>query len=170
MTEVGGVIGGIIVLLILSLGVTYLVKDLARRFNNSNRYSVCIKDGIKDCGLPLIKFKINGKNEWFLLDSGCNSNCLRKSYYDKMEEKAESVGNKTVHDANGSNSASTVKLNLARGKSTFQSQFFDVVDLATFNEPLYGKYNIVGVVGSPFFNENKWILDFEELVVWIKKS
>jgi hypothetical protein len=29
--------------------------------------------------------------------------------------------------------------------------------------------DIVGILGSPFFKKAKWVLDFEELVIWVKK-
>lgn len=164
-----GEIGVGIVLLILGFGLAFLINDFKKRYAIANKYMVCIKTGFEKCGLPLIRLKISGKNEWFLLDSGANDNYLRKSYYDRMTNKPEIIGVGSMHNSDSKISSEKIQVNLAYGKNTFPSTIFNVTSLATFDEPMRG-YNIVGIVGSPFFNENRWVIDFEQLVVWIKNK
>ena len=82
-----GEIGVGIVLLILAFGLAFLIIDIKKRIDNQDKYKVCFKKGFKKCGLPLIKLKINGKLEWFLLDTGANDNYLKESYFNTIENK-----------------------------------------------------------------------------------
>lgn len=165
----GGYIGVGIVLLILGFGLSFLITDIRKRINSSNKYKVCFKKGFKKCGLPLIKLKINGKLEWFLLDTGANANYLKKSYFDTIEQKPEMIGINKMSDSNNELQTSDYKFGLSYNKANLGEEKFSVTTLMTFNEPFQG-YNIVGVIGSPFFNKNRWSFDFENLVVWINKK
>ena len=165
----GGYIGVGIVLLILGFGLAFLIIDIRNRINNSNRYKVCFKKGFKKCGLPLIKLKINGKLEWFLLDTGANANYLKQSYFDTIELKPKMIGLTKSNDSNNELQTSDYKFSLSYNKADLGEEKFSVTTLNTFNELFHG-YNIVGIIGSPFFERNKWSFDFEELVVWINKK
>ena len=165
----GGYIGVGIVLLILGFGLAFLINDLKKKIDNSNKYKVCFKKGFKKCGLPLIKLKINGKLEWFLLDTGANANYLKQSYFDAIELKPKMIGLTKSNDSNSELKTSDYNFDLSYNKAYFGEEKFSVTTLMTFNEPFQG-YNIVGIIGSPFFNKNRWCFDFENLVVWINKK
>ena len=165
----GGYIGVAIVLLILGAGLVFLINDIIIRVRNSNKYKVCFKDGFKKCGLPLIKLKINGKLEWFLLDTGANANYLKESYFDKIELKPEMIGKTESNDSNNKLQTADYNFDLSYNKARFQSEKFSVTTLNTFNEPFQG-YNIIGIIGSPFFSKHRFAFDFENLIVWINKK
>lgn len=165
----GGYIGVGIVLLILGFAMSFIIEDVRRRLRNSNKYKVCFKKGFKKCGLPLIKLKINGKLEWFLLDTGANANYLKQSYFDTIELKPEMIGLTKSNDSNNELQTSDYKFSLSYNKADLGEEKFSVTTLMTFNEPFQG-YNIVGIIGSPFFERNRWSFDFENLVVWINKK
>lgn len=165
----GGYIGIGIVLLILGFGLAYLFNGVRNRINNSNKYRVCFKKGFKKCGLPLIKLKINGKLEWFLLDTGANANYLKESYFNEIEVKPRMISLTESRDSNNKLKTSDYAFSLSYNKANLGEEKFSVTTLNTFNEPFHG-YNIVGIIGSPFFNKNRFSFDFEELVVWINKK
>jgi len=164
-----GEIGVGIVLLILGVGISLLITDVRNRIKNQYKYKVCFDKGFKKCGLPLIKLKINGKLEWFLLDTGANANYLKESYFDTVELKPDMIGKTESNDSNNKLQTSDYNFDLSYNKAHFQSEKFSVTTLNTFNEPFQG-YDIVGIIGSPFFGRNKWSFDFDELVVWINKK
>lgn len=165
----GGYIGVGIVLLILGFGLSFLITDIRNRISNSNKYRVCFKKGFKKCGLPLIKLKINGKLEWFLLDTGANANYLKESYFNEIEVKPRMISLTESRDSNNKLKTSDYAFSLSYNKANLGEEKFSVTTLNTFNEPFHG-YNIVGIIGSPFFERNKWSFDFENLVVWINKK
>ena len=165
----GGYIGVGIVLLILGFGLAFLIIDIRKRINNSNKYKVCFKKGFKKCGLPLIKLKINGKLEWFLLDTGANSNVLKDSYFNNLELKPEKIKESTYHSAENELSSFEIECDLSYNKTNFKDEQFTVAKLNTFEEPWNG-FNIIGIIGSPFFSRYRFQFDFEDLVVWINKK
>ena len=165
----GGYIGVGIVLLILGFGLAFLVNDIVRRVKTSDKYKVCFKKGFKKCGLPLIKLKINGKLEWFLLDTGANANYLKESYFNGIEVQPKSIGKTTANDSNNELNVNDYEFDLSYNRSLFSSEKFSVTTLNTFNDLFHG-YNIVGIIGSPFFEKNKWAFDFDSLVIWINKK
>ena len=165
----GGYIGVGIVLLIIGFGLAFIFNDVRNRINNSNKYRVCFKKGFKKCGLPLIKLKINGKLEWFLLDTGANANYLKESYFNEIEVKPRMISLTESRDSNNKLKTSDYAFSLSYNKANLGEEKFSVTTLNTFNEPFHG-YNIVGIIGSPFFNKNRFSFDFEELVVWINKK
>lgn len=165
----GGYIGVGIVLLILGFGLAFLFNDIRNRINNSNKYRVCFKKGFKKCGLPLIKLKINGKLEWFLLDTGANSNVLKESYFNSLEEKPEILGEQKHNNTDNEIQSLVIELDLSYNKVKFGLEKFNIIKLGTF-ENTWNGYNIVGIIGSPFFERNKWAFDFENLVVWINRK
>ena len=165
----GGYIGIGIVLLILGFGLAYLFNEIRNRINNSDKYKVCFKKGFKKCGLPLIKLKINGKLEWFLLDTGANANYLKESYFNEIEVKPKMISLTESRDSNNKLKTSDYAFSLSYNKANLGEEKFSVTTLNTFNDPFHG-YNIVGIIGSPFFERNKWSFDFENLVVWINKK
>ena len=50
--------------------------------------------------IATIKLKINGKLEWFLLDTGANANYLKQSYFDAIELKPKMIGLTKSNDSN----------------------------------------------------------------------
>lgn len=165
----GGYIGIGIVLLILGLGLSFLITDVRMRFKNANKYRVCFKEGFKKCGLPLIKLKINGKLEWFLLDTGANANCIKTTYFNNMELKPEIIKEGTYNSSESELKSFDIYFDLSYKNNQFKDEIFSVAPLGTFNEPFYG-YNIIGIIGSPFFNKNRFSFDFDDLIVWINKK
>ena len=165
----GGYIGVGIVLLILGFGLAFLIIDIRNRINNSNKYRVCFKKGFKKCGLPLIKLKINGKLEWFLLDTGANDNYLKESYFNTIENKPIALSESKTNDSNNEMTVNNYLFDLSYNKSVFKDEQFSVTTLNTFNE-LFRGYDIVGIIGSPFFSKYRFQFDFDQLVVWINKK
>ena len=119
--------------------------------------------------MPLIKLKINGKLEWFLLDTGANDNYLKESYFNTIENKPIALSESKTNDSNNEMTVNNYLFDLSYNKSMFKDEQFSVTTLNTFNE-LFRGYDIVGIIGSPFFEKNKWAFDFDQLVVWVNKK
>ena len=167
----GGYIGVGIVLLILGFGLAFLITDIKRRIDNSNKYRVCFKEGYRRSNLPLVGLKINGKYEWFLADSGASCNLIKQSYFDTIKDKPELIEDKDGIDT-GSNKIKSeyCSFDLSYKDLEFKNETFNVAQLNVFdsNRDKY-KMDIVGIVGSPFFKKYQWKIDFDEMVIWINK-
>ena len=166
-----GLIGVIIVLLIAGLGMWFMCDDFIKRFKRIYKYDINFRDNWKTCGLPLIKLKINGKLEFFLIDSGASVNMIKQSYFDAIIDKPVITEDKTeLHTGGNAVHADLCNFSLSYKTAKFPDEIFNMIDLEAFDalKKAYG-YNIVGIVGSPFLGKYKWSIDFDNLVIWIKK-
>ena len=166
-----GLIGIIIVLLILGMGLYFVWDDFSTRFKRLYKYDINFKDNWKTCGLPLVKLKINGKLEYFLVDSGASVNMLKQSYFDSIEDNPIIIEDESLlHTGANTIKANLCTFSLSYKTAKFPNEQFNLIDLETFDviKDAYG-YNIIGIVGSPFMGKYKWSMDFSDLIIWIRK-
>ena len=161
---------GIVVLLAL-IGVGFVFTDMKRRINSQNKYKICFKESYKRTDLPVVSLKINGKYEWFLVDSGASCNLIKQSYFDTIKDKPELVTNKDgIYTGSDQIKSEYCSFDLSYKTTKFKGEIFNIAQLNVFdiNKSKYGM-DIVGIVGSPFFNKYNWTIDFNDLVIWINK-
>ena len=166
-----GYIGVGIVLLTLGFGLSFLITDIRKRINNSNKYRVCFKESYKRTDLPVISLKINGKYEWFLVDSGASCNLIKQSYFDTIKNKPKLIENKNgIYTGSDQIKSEYCNFDLSYKSTKFKDETFNIAQLNVFdiNKAKYGM-DIVGIVGSPFFKKYQWKIDFDEMVIWINK-
>ena len=164
-------IGVGIVILIAILGALYVFTDVFTRIKKQNKYRICFKEAYKRTDLPVISLKINGKYEWFLVDSGASCNLIKQSYFDTIKDKPEVTENKNgIYTGSDQIKSEYCTFDLSYKKTKFNQEVFNIAQLNVFdiNRSKYGM-NIVGIVGSPFFNKYKWVVDFQDMVIWINK-
>lgn len=131
-------------------------------------------DCYEKSGLPIISVKILGKDRYFLLDTGANNNVLCAKTIEKYDEfsKLKIVGTLNYIGATMKESSTNylVESNIKIGKDVFEKQIFQLADLEGTIELLKKETNeeIIGILGVNFFENAKWILDFDEKVVRIK--
>jgi len=154
-----------------AIGVYLIIKDLSNKIKKQNKYSICFKDNFNITKLPIIKATIFGEDVYMLLDSGASDNCISRSFCDKHKDLLKNTGKTstiTGHEVVVDSYETYININISGVLE--QECSFDVINLNTF-EQLNNAYgvNIVGILSGQFFNKNKWSLDFDELVVWVKK-
>lgn len=167
----GGYIGIGIVILMALIGSWFVITDMRRKINSQNKYRVCFKEAYSRTDLPLISLKINGNYEWFLIDSGASINLLKQSYFDTIENKPELIQNDNgVFTGSTQIKSEYCSFDLSYKTTKFKNEIFNIAQLNVFdiNREKYG-LNIVGIVGSPFFNKYNWVVDFDNMVIWINK-
>ena len=156
-------IGVGIVILMALIGIWFVFTDMKRRINSQNKYKICFKESYKRTDLPVVSLKINGKYEWFLVDSGASCNLIKQSYFDTLKNKPELIENKNgIYTGSDQIKSEYCSFDLSYKKSRFNGEIFNIAQLNVFdiNKAKYGM-DIVGIVGSPFFNKYKWAIDFE---------
>lgn len=164
-------IGVIIVVLIAAFGVGYVGMSMFHRINNQNKYKIYFKESFKRTDLPIIGLKINGKYEWFLVDSGASCNLIKQSYFDTIKDKPELIENKEgIYTGSDQIKSEYCNFDLSYKDLEFNNETFNIAQLNVFdvNKTKYGM-DIVGIVGSPFFKKYQWKIDFENMVIWINK-
>ena len=167
----GLIIWGIVVITIIAV----FIYKAGSNINNQYKYNINIdKVGFDKFKLPLIKLNIRGLDKYFLVDTGANSNVLSMDIIDlpEFEDKIHVVGELTQLGGGGvsevvkeiqecvrtEDEAFTIKFSV----SNSYKNLADAIKAETGLE-------VVGLIGSPFLEKAKWIIDLDSLVIWAKK-
>lgn len=160
-----------IILFLVIIGWLFLVKDIAKKNSNFNRHIIPFKDGYDTSNLPLVQLKLNGKYEWFLVDSGATINLIKQSYFDSLENKPETIENKEeIYTGNNSMKSLFCIMNLKYKSTKFNNEIFNIAQLNVFDfkKDEY-KRDIVGIIGSPFFEKYKWTICYDKMQICFNK-
>lgn len=149
----------------------FVLNDIKNRNRNFNKHNVCFKEPFEITNLPLVQLKLFGKYEWFLIDSGASINLIKQSYFDRLSKKPKLIEN-TNPIFTGSNEIKSefCTLDLKYKKTEFCNEIFNVAQLNVFdfNKEIY-KRDIIGIIGSPFFEKYGWDINFNEMKINFKK-
>ena len=130
------------------------------------------KDIFKVLSMPVIEINLYGKSHLFLLDTGCNDIII-------CEKAAKSLKVKVQTDSEDTYSVSGIidkQTDIVRGKIHIKVGNVDaeiecnVVDISPVNTIIskskeLKKLKLSGILGSAFFFDYSWVLDFHRLVV-----
>lgn len=123
--------------------------------------------------LPIIRINVEGTMCNLLLDTGANINILNESVFDKINKNQTiKVVKAEEHITVGSGSmeqTGVAKLNFAHQKLKFVQEF-DILNMSAAVDQIAHRTGITvdGILGSKFFKDNQWSLDFDTMVVWVK--
>ena len=147
-----------------------MIKKCINWVKSKSRDEISIQTSLDLADLPIITFKQGDKKYNFLLDTGssCNiidSNILDTLVYEKVEGEGELVGAEGI-------------IKKAEGciirffyKETFYKYLYlikDLKDAFSYIKQETG-VNLHGIIGTAFFTEYKYVLDFDRLVGYSKK-
>lgn len=167
-------------------GLVYLVsKEIIRSTNEKEKYrsnilkkydSVKIDNTLKKSGYAILTFTINRKKYNFLLDTGSAVNMIDTSALHRIVESGYELlppdESYFISGIDGNTKKTeSYSLGIRYGKNAFRDSFV-VKDLSAIFGTIYDQtgYKIDGLLGMPFFDNNQWIFDFEQNVIWIKSS
>lgn len=169
------IIWAIIVLGVTCVGFYYIYKSISRVLRNDYKYCVKInEDAFKKSGFPLIKMKLKGKFCWFLLDSGANANMIFKGTGDKIFDSKTNFNIIRTDSLGGigeeTHTCIVVEEEISFNKDKFTEEFLVCNTHSAAQQVIVDSANIevLGILGSGFFNRARWMLDLDKLVVWSK--
>ena len=127
--------------------------------------------GLQKIDLPLILIEFQGVNLCMLLDTGANNNYIDKRISNHFKEHIEkSEDESCVYGLEGKKVKNErIKLTF-KFEEEFYTSFFDTLpeNNGFKNIKEDDGVQIHGVLGSMFFVEHKWIIDFAELKIYSK--
>ena len=164
-----GQVGVVIVLLIIVLLLGFMVLDMNRKLKKQYKYEINFLKELKAVRVPLVKLKVGGLSAYFLLDTGSTINIIRTKYLEKVGASVIKDKSSAVLTASGEMAQNeSFQEEVFHNKKSFGFNEFSVSDLSLFDDEDINKgYEIAGLLGSKFFQEHKWTVDFDKMVVWV---
>lgn len=174
----------VIVALIIQLAIIiilgfFMYCNLKKIINNAYKYQsnlitdkgnfLSFKEPLLKIDVPVINIKINDKKYGFLLDSGADNNYLDMNVFNELggTKSFDITGSRKVNTANGAVETVKATIPFKIGNNKFKEEF----DIMPITQNVEGflkgtDIRIDGILGSKFFAEYKWKLDFDKMVVW----
>lgn len=157
------------------VGILLLVALLAiainniERVNKKNNSKISFKESMDLTELPVVTF-YNGDNKLnFLLDTGSNFSHINSSIITLLEHTKTDKKTDLIGMEGNKVSSSICNMSISYKNQKFEEEFI-ISDLN-------GAFNIIkqedgvqihGILGSRFFEKYKYVLDFNELIAYIK--
>lgn len=156
----------LIILLVLLLVIAVnTVEDVMKK----NDSKISFKESMDLTELPIVTFYNGDKKLNFLLDTGSNVSHINSSIihlldHTKTDQKVDTIGmegNKVSNDI--------CKMTVCYRNQRFEEDFI-ISDLNNAFDIIKQEdgVQIHGILGSKFFEKYKYILDFSELIAYIK--
>ncbi len=123
-------------------------------------------NGLQQIGLPLLIVKAQAKNLCFLLDTGSNINVLDKRVAEFFQLSGGTVQQQQFGIDGILRITDVVEMAFALEEREYKADF-SVIDLSS----AFGKVEaesgiqIHGLLGCSFMEQQKWVLDFENLTL-----
>ena len=122
--------------------------------------------GLRQIGLPLLIVKAQAKNLCFLLDTGSNINVLDRRVAEFFQLSGGTAKQRQFGIDGELQTTDVVELDFSLEEQEYKANF-SVMDLSS----AFGKVEeesgiqIHGLLGCSFMEQQKWILDFENLIL-----
>lgn len=151
-----------------------ILVGLAYNFIESNKIK---KESLMDfgtaldlTGVPVVTFKNNGNNYNFILDTGANYSIINSIILEKfVYTKSDNVHSLIGIEGNPQD-VSCVNINLNYRDYNFKEEF----QVANMNDSFKNikettGVTVNGILGNEFLRKHSYILDFHNLIAYIKK-
>ena len=159
-----GIVGVVILVLVIAF-ITNTIDDIRKR-NNSK---ISFKEAMDLVELPVVTFYNGDTKLNFLLDTGSNVSYINSSIipllvHEKTDKEMDTIG---IEGNKVSNQF--CKMSVTYKNQVFEEEF-SIADL----DEAFGVVKqesgvqIHGILGSKFFERYKYVLDFKELIAYIK--
>lgn len=114
-----------------------------------------------EINVPVIKMKFDGKERFFIVDTGANQSVIDNSFY-TLNKDAFDIIRETEVNYHGITGSKTTKAYILSAYIEGKHNIFMTSDISGVVKTIKDKLNITiaGIIGSDFFERNKVIIDF----------
>lgn len=160
-----------LILGILAIALACLVLITTINDKRTKVHSMSFMEGLNLTGFPVVTLMNNGQKLNFVLDSGSVHNLINKSVVDTLTyKKTDFVATISGIENNLREEERAIEMNLVY-KDKVTEGLFVVTDLDSVFNAVKKETGVQlhGLLGSDFFKENKYVIDYKEMVAYSKK-
>lgn len=148
-----------------------MIKKLIQKVFNTQKHNIMsFQNSIDLAELPIVTFYQGKKKINFLLDTGSNNCVIDSTFLKTIEYKMLNVKT-SIYGLEGNSQIS----NLCTIKMSYKNKDYEYVyvvqDMSAAFDSIKKETGVTvnGMLGSKFFNEFKYVLDFDELIAYSKE-
>lgn len=147
-----------------------MIKKLINKVFNIHKDAMSFQSGMDLAELPVVTFYQGKQKINFLLDTGSNNCVIDKSFLPKIEYKMCNAETHLTGLEGNTQKAGICIINMSYKDRDYKSAFV-VQDLSAAFTSIKKETGVTinGMLGSKFFNEFKYVLDFDELIAYSKE-
>lgn len=156
---------GVVILVLVVAFIANTIEDI-RKKNNSK---ISFKEAMDLVELPVVTFYNGNRKLNFLLDTGSNVSYINSSIislldHEKTDKKMDTIGIEGNKISN-----QFCKMSITYKNQVFEEEF-SIADLDEAFSVVKQEsgVQIHGILGSKFFERYKYVLDFKELIAYIR--
>lgn len=160
--------------LLLTLFITFMMFIVISvkawlNIQKREKTKISFKEAMELTELPVITFYNNDQKVNFLLDTGSNDSHITKSALSKLEYKLSGTSKSVTTMGMSEIDNPCCIMAVSNKNHEFESDFIisDLDDAFNIIKKESG-VQIHGILGSKFFQKYKYVLDFEELIAYLK--
>ena len=156
---------GVVILVLVVAFIANTIDDMRKR-NNSK---ISFKEAMDLVELPVVTFYNGDKKLNFLLDTGSNVSYINSSIIPLLDHEKTDKEMNTIGIEGNKVSNQFCKMSVTYKNQVFEDEF-SIADLdEAFNVVKQESgVQIHGILGSKFFERYKYVLDFKELIAYIR--
>lgn len=160
------------------LGLGFLIYRYKKTLYNTH-YLQSFKKNYRATRVPLIKLQIGDHFYYFLLDTGATSNILNLDAFERLPMHLKNnvfTSNNSVLGLGDNTKAKNQKLGLTldleHNGYKFSDTLFIIMDLSAPFSVIQSDLDgpILGLLGTQFLEKYKWIINFNDLTIWLKRK
>ena len=162
------VLAYVTILLIIIL-VAVVVNGIEEH-NKKEKSKMSFMESMNLTGIPIVTFFSNDNKYNFILDTGANYSVINSSELANMKYTQSHLSTNVIGMEGNSQKVGFVTIDLEYKDNKFTEDFQIInMDAAFTKIKQESGASICGILGSEFFKNHKYILDFKDLIAYIKK-
>lgn len=157
---------GVIILVLAVAVIVNTIEDIRRK----NKSKISFKESIDLTELPVVTFYNGDKKINFLLDTGSNISYINKSVVSSFTVTPVQGSSTFIGVEGNKNETSLCSMTLKYRDNIFE-EVFSLADMDKAFDSVKKESGVTihGILGSKFFEKYRYVLDFKELIAYIRK-
>lgn len=158
-----------IIIVVLMVSAVALIADTIMEVRNRNNSKISFKESMDLTELPVATFNCNRKKLNFLLDTGSNLSYINSSVLPLLDHEIIDRESSVIGFEGNEVSTGSCRITVTYKRKRFEEEF-NIADLDAAFKVVKQESGVQlhGILGSRFFEKYKYIIDFKNLIAYMK--
>lgn len=147
-----------------------MIKKIIRKFLNIHPHAMSFQSSMDLAELPVVTFRQGDKKINFLLDTGSNNCIIDSNILKNIDHKMLDVETNILGLEGNAQKTGVCTIKMTYKDKEYEYPYV-IQDMSAAFDSIKKETGVTvnGMLGSKFFNEFKYVLDFDELIAYSKE-